>query len=206
MGNSFGHQGLAFDVEIGSYQNRHRQYAPKMKRFLQKDSLVVGLKSDDDFQPVNGIEDYVVTSVRSAYQDGLNLYGYVLSNPLTKLDPTGRFVFEEWYEGGIPPHAGIKVTTGGGATWPVDFGPPGISPYYTVPPTSPPALYTRLRPRATGTLNFGNGSPKSCATATASQIASCLNVMMGKWNNTNYRTCFRNCFKFVKKAKSNCCL
>ncbi len=39
MGNSFGHQGLAFDVEIGSYQNRHRQYAPKMKRFMQRQVL-----------------------------------------------------------------------------------------------------------------------------------------------------------------------
>ena len=35
----FAHQGLLFDAEIGQYQNRHRQYDPAKRRFLQRDPL-----------------------------------------------------------------------------------------------------------------------------------------------------------------------
>jgi RHS repeat-associated protein len=33
----FGHQGLLFEPEIGSYQNRARQYDPNKRRFMQRD-------------------------------------------------------------------------------------------------------------------------------------------------------------------------
>jgi RHS repeat-associated protein len=39
-GNPFRHQGLALDAELASYQNRARQYAPKAKRFMQRDPLL----------------------------------------------------------------------------------------------------------------------------------------------------------------------
>ena len=70
-GNPFTHQGLIFDVEIGSYQNRARQYNPRLKRFMQRDPL---------------------TTLRWAavgYRDGMNLYQYVCSDPLIWVDPTG---------------------------------------------------------------------------------------------------------------------
>ena len=39
----FGHQGLYFDAEIGTYQNRHRQYDAPKRRFTQRDPLELQL-------------------------------------------------------------------------------------------------------------------------------------------------------------------
>ena len=75
-GNPFFHQGLVFDVEIDSYQNRARQYDPKLKRFMQRDPLAVKARA------------------RSGYQDGLNLYGYVKGNPVRYHDPMGLLPVE----------------------------------------------------------------------------------------------------------------
>jgi RHS repeat-associated protein len=63
LGNPFAHQALVFDSEIGSYQNRDRQYNPHLKRFMQRD-------------PFNTI-------------DGLHLYIAMGSNPFVNLDPMG---------------------------------------------------------------------------------------------------------------------
>ncbi|MCK4659616.1 MAG: hypothetical protein KAV82_08870 [Phycisphaerae bacterium] len=40
-GNPFTHQGLIFDGEMGGYQVRHRWLSPKLKKFGQRDSLVL---------------------------------------------------------------------------------------------------------------------------------------------------------------------
>ncbi|MCB9867643.1 MAG: hypothetical protein H6816_13540 [Phycisphaerales bacterium] len=62
-GNLFAHQGLVLDPEIGSYQNRARQYAPGAKRFMQRDRLF-------DRRLVN-------------------FYSYVLARPTRYRDPSG---------------------------------------------------------------------------------------------------------------------
>jgi len=62
-GNPFTHQGLVLDVEIASYQNRARRYAPKLKRFMQRDPM--GLVA------------------------GINLYAYALGSPIRRTDPRG---------------------------------------------------------------------------------------------------------------------
>ena len=67
----FAHQGLYYDPELGSYQNRHRQYDPKLRRFMQRDPL--GL------QPRGG----------GGYQDGQQLYAYVQQNPIARVDAEG---------------------------------------------------------------------------------------------------------------------
>ncbi|MCH7719366.1 MAG: hypothetical protein IH988_00045 [Planctomycetes bacterium] len=67
----FGHQGLLYEPEIGSYQNRARQYDPVTRRFLSKDPYLW------QNRPSGG------------YQNGLNLFAYVEANPLRKTDPTG---------------------------------------------------------------------------------------------------------------------
>ncbi len=64
LGNPFAHQGLFYDPEIESYQNRARQYHPRHRRFLQRDPL--------------------------GYIDGMSLYGYVGRNPIIWKDPSGR--------------------------------------------------------------------------------------------------------------------
>ena len=39
VGNPFAHQGLPFDHDKGSYQNRHREHVARMQRFAQRDPL-----------------------------------------------------------------------------------------------------------------------------------------------------------------------
>ena len=46
MNFPFGHQGLYYDAELESYQNRHRQYDPTQMRFLQRDPLGLGFGLD----------------------------------------------------------------------------------------------------------------------------------------------------------------
>jgi len=62
----FGHQGLLYDPEISSYQNRHRQLMSKYRRFLQRDPL--------------------------GYVNGVNMYGYCLMNPIKFMDTFGKDV------------------------------------------------------------------------------------------------------------------
>jgi len=63
----FAHQGLLFEPEIVSYQNRARQYDPAKRRFAQRDPL--------------------------SYKVSLNVYVYANGNSVTRLDPTGRFPY-----------------------------------------------------------------------------------------------------------------
>ncbi|MGB2986229.1 MAG: RHS repeat-associated core domain-containing protein, partial [Phycisphaerae bacterium] len=71
----FGHQGLPYEAEIGSYQNRRRQYLPSKRRFMQRDPLS------------NRNRGY------SGYQNGLCLYGYLTTNPIGLNDPRGLAVY-----------------------------------------------------------------------------------------------------------------
>ena len=68
----FAHQGLLFEPEIGSYQNRARQYDPPKKRFAQADPLIVQ------------------TQAKST-QDGSDFYAYLAANPQSRLDPVGLY-------------------------------------------------------------------------------------------------------------------
>jgi len=45
----FAHQGLYLDPELGSYQNRVREYAPGIRRFLQRDPRRKGAETDQYF-------------------------------------------------------------------------------------------------------------------------------------------------------------
>jgi len=77
LGNPFGHQGLVFDAEIGSYQNRARQYSPVLKRFIQRDPLVVSLGGA------------ALPHLRGT------LYTNAESNPCGMLDPAGLWPWPE---------------------------------------------------------------------------------------------------------------
>jgi RHS repeat-associated protein len=61
----FAHQGLLFEPEIGSYQNRARQYDPRKRRFVQRDP--------------------------AGFADGLNRYMYLGRRPTILVDPGGRW-------------------------------------------------------------------------------------------------------------------
>ncbi len=71
-GNPFAHQGLLYDAEIGSYQNRARQYSPTERRYMQIDPL--GLQS----------------AAGLGYHDGANMYLAYRANPWQYVDPMGR--------------------------------------------------------------------------------------------------------------------
>ena len=72
----FGHQGLYYDAELESCQNRSRQYSPSQMRFMQRDSLVFGACSS------------------GGYQDGMSLYTYAAANPVANVDPSGHIIIE----------------------------------------------------------------------------------------------------------------
>ena len=89
-GNVFGHQGLVLDVEIRSYQNRNRQYAPKLKRFMQRDPLGIfpGLPSIFDDGTIRAATRSRI-GPQLQYVDGSNVYSYLDSRPLFMRDPNG---------------------------------------------------------------------------------------------------------------------
>ncbi len=70
-GNSFGHQGLTYDAEIRSYQNRFRHYSNEHARFLQPDPL----RSS--------------AGAYYGYPDGMNPFESNRSSPLHYTDPMG---------------------------------------------------------------------------------------------------------------------
>ena len=61
VGNPFTHQGLGFDHEKSSYQNRYREYVARLQRFGRRDS--------------------------AGYRDGLNSYTYADADPVMYVDP-----------------------------------------------------------------------------------------------------------------------
>ncbi len=69
----FAHQGLVLDQETLGYQNRHRQYAPQQRRFMQRDPLCRIL----DLPPA------------SEYDESPSLYTYAASAPASNVDPSG---------------------------------------------------------------------------------------------------------------------
>lgn len=73
--NYYGYTGRRFDEESGLWYYRNRMYSAELGRFLQRDP--------------------------AGYVDGMNLYAYVMNNPMSYLDPTGRTANPVWRDGNI---------------------------------------------------------------------------------------------------------
>ncbi len=74
VGNPFTHQGLGFDHEKSSYQNRWREYVAGLQRFAQRDPL-----------------GYARLRFKASrhYHDGMSLYIYLAGNTTRFTDPSG---------------------------------------------------------------------------------------------------------------------
>ena len=68
INNPYFFTGRQYDSETGLYYYRARYYKPSIGRFLQQDPI--------------------------GYEDGMNLYTYVLNNPVNQTDPTGLLVLK----------------------------------------------------------------------------------------------------------------
>jgi len=93
----FAHQGLLYDAEIMTYQNRARQYDPNKRRFVQRDPLLLVKKYTTSLvlpKNVHGTNTMInlgVLRTRFNQIDATNLYAYVNHNPLGNFDPSGAF-------------------------------------------------------------------------------------------------------------------
>ena len=80
IGNDYLFTGRRYDAEIGNHYYRNRYYNQDLARFLQKDPLGIApnaFMGNQNFAP------------KSQYTDGSNLYQYVSSNSVNKVDYWG---------------------------------------------------------------------------------------------------------------------
>jgi len=94
----FGHQGLLYEPEVGSYQNRARQYLPMRKRFAQRDPLGSfggGSQSFYESAAEQAAARYAESTgvflerAMLQYVRGMSTYEYLDSSPADTLDPSG---------------------------------------------------------------------------------------------------------------------
>jgi RHS repeat-associated protein len=95
----------------GLFYNRNRWYSPSLGRFTSRDINATSAPIDtamrmngDSARILVGTFDYY-----SHYRDGASLYGYLGSNPLNGLDPTGLFDYFEEVDSIIMQMAGEKA-------------------------------------------------------------------------------------------------
>ena len=87
----FGHQGLWYDAELESCQNRARWYSAALRRFGQKDFLPNIRVHQESVFVRSAPLAYVSppSGPWGQYRDGMNLFQYVAGNPIGLRDPSG---------------------------------------------------------------------------------------------------------------------
>jgi hypothetical protein len=126
--NRIGHQGLFFErfdgdyttltvdvTNAGMYYNRNRFYSPTLGRFIQRDPNETALPIMTALA-MNGESWSIATGgldAQALYGDGMNLYGYLSSNPVNRSDPSGLFSLPEISMGGAI-NAGLFALNVGG--------------------------------------------------------------------------------------------
>ncbi len=99
-GNDIGYAGYTWNDERSQWHVRHREYDPKLGRWLQRDSEIA--RSPIPFNErvhsrpgsvrrVSAYRDGFSHLSPAGYRDSLDLYEYVVGSPLTRLDPSGEY-------------------------------------------------------------------------------------------------------------------
>jgi len=105
--NTLGHQGLHFvrlddtspaantltPTARGLYYNRNRFYSPDLGRFITRDPNATALPIITAIVFNAEATSILLTGFdgKTLYDDGMNLYGYLNSNPVNRRDPLGLF-------------------------------------------------------------------------------------------------------------------
>jgi len=105
-----GHQGLFFErldgtvnqppiapAALGFYYNRNRMYSPTLGRFMQRDPNATALPIMTAMSSNGQAMDILLGGFNPSglYGDGMNLYEYVGSNPVSGRDPSGLDDFDD---------------------------------------------------------------------------------------------------------------
>jgi len=142
-----------YDRETGLFYNDHRDLDPSTGRYIESDP--VGL------------------------QGGINTYGYVGGNPLTRSDPTGQFFFVVFLGPSIA--TGLAdLAVAGGATWWWQHRPKANE-------TGVPEQSWPTYPPTTGDKTCPPG--KDCY----QQCKHLLPSPSGDLQSSEYRQCYRKC-------------
>jgi hypothetical protein len=197
----------------------YRNYSTYLGRWTQAEKL--GMIPNDN-KKINSFD------VRKQYKDGLGLYEAFASNPVINLDPFGtactgtscstgsrscgiREYRQSVMAGGGIPHAGILV----GLSTDYDFGPgvhympvfvPGVCPWPFGGVEWGRTITWDLEIKKTGRIKYGHPERPLCCCATCGDVQECLRRTCIEWNGTEFVIFIRDCWSFVRAAKSNCCL
>jgi hypothetical protein len=169
-----------------------------MGRFYQQDQL--GVNPIGETQNLN--------NPLRQYENGLNIYQYCYSMPLSHADPSGLTTIQVYTSTYFPWHKGFLID---GVD--IDFGPDTARGWYygKVPYGGYNASYAKVQNIRslvkTGRMKYGPNAGKQCCSLTLRNAAICIKYFaFTEWSPSPYLLIGRNCYDFVRKGREGCCL
>ncbi len=171
----FAHQGLLHEPEVGSYQNRARQYAPGMRRFMQTDPLLSRVQFVGSWRRL---------------RHATNRFAYVSQNPTGLLDPTGLCDCSPQYRPCLRDANDAYNDDVDGCNFNAAVGLGGCSAAYAI---CAGACWVKCRAPAKIAACYGACSAAygACAAAITLVLVDCLGSAQDT-KERSYRACCRN--------------